>query len=170
MGMNIGKEVAAMRRMSLSELRDKYAEVFGEETQSRHKQYLLRRIAWQLQANAEGGLSERARRRAKELAKGADVRLTAPKKPTPTPAPERTRVGHIDISPDDRLPMPGATITREYKGEMYEVKILPDGFEYDGDVYRTLSAVATAITGTHWNGYHFFRLGKKGTDNGETDD
>ena len=81
MSANIGLEVAAMRRMSLNELREKYAEVFGEATQSRHKQYLLRRIAWQLQANAEGGLSERARQRAKELAKGADVRLTAPSHP-----------------------------------------------------------------------------------------
>ena len=68
MGANIGLDVGAMRKMSLKELRGKYAEVFGEATQSRHKQYLLRRIAWQLQANAEGGLSERAQQRAKELA------------------------------------------------------------------------------------------------------
>ncbi|MFW6106576.1 MAG: DUF2924 domain-containing protein [bacterium] len=170
MGANIGKDVAAMREMSLKELRNKYAEVFGEATQSRHKQYLLRRIAWQLQANAEGGLSERARERAKELAKGADVRLTAPKKPAPPPAPERTRVGRLEIAPDDRLPMPGATISRVYKGREYEVKILPRGLEYDGEIYRSLSAVASAITGTHWNGYNFFKLGKKGGANGGSDD
>ena len=60
--------------------------------------------------------------------------------------------------------MPGAVITRQYKGETFMVRILPDGFEYDGEVYRTLSAVAKTITGTHWNGYHFFRLGKKGSN------
>ncbi len=65
MGMSIAKEVAAMQRMTVAELRAKYAEVFGEETRCRHKDYLLRRIAWRLQANAEGGLSERARRRAR---------------------------------------------------------------------------------------------------------
>ena len=80
MGMNIGKEVAALRRCTAAELRKRYAEVFGEETRSRHKEYLLRRIAWRLQARAEGGLSERARRRAAKLAADSDVRVTAPRK------------------------------------------------------------------------------------------
>lgn len=167
MGMNIGKEVAAMRFMTVVELRGKYAEVTGEKTRCRHKDCLVRRIAWRLQANTEGGISERARRRAAELANGTDVRLTEPKK-IATSAPERTSVGRIHISNDNRLPMPGATITREYKGNTFDVCVMPDGFEYNGDVYRTLTAVATAVTGTHWNGYHFFRLGKKGGGNGET--
>jgi hypothetical protein len=58
--------------------------------------------------------------------------------------------------------MPGAIITRQYKGEIIEVRVLQKGFEFDGEVIRTLSAVAKKITGTHWNGYHFFKLGKKG--------
>ncbi len=165
MSLNIGKEITAMKRMTVAELRRKYAEAFGEETRTRHKDYLLRRIAWRLQANAEGGLSERARKRAGELAQGVDVRLTAPKKKF-TPAPERTRISHLHISQDNRLPMPGAIITREYKGQTIEVHVLPDGFEYEGEIYGTLSAVAKAVTGTHWNGYHFFRLGKKGNGNG----
>jgi len=70
-------------------------------------------------------------------------------------------VASIQISQDDRLPMPGAVITRRYKGETIEVRVLPHGFEHEGEVYRTLSAVAEKITGTHWNGYHFFRLGKR---------
>ena len=60
--------------------------------------------------------------------------------------------------------MPGAVITREYKGDTIEVRVLPHGFEYLGEVYRTLSAVARAVTGTHWNGYHFFGLGRKDAD------
>ena len=164
MNLNIGKEVAAMKRMTVAELRQKYAEVFGEETRSRHRDYLMRRIAWRLQAQAEGGLSERACQRARELAVTSDVRLTAPKRDTMAD-PARTRIAAINLSQDGRLPMPGATITREYKGELIEVHVLPEGFEYAGDIYRSLSAVAKAITGTHWNGYHFFKLGRKGTDN-----
>jgi Protein of unknown function (DUF2924) len=52
-------------------------------------------------------------------------------------------------------------ITRQYKGEMLEVEVLAQGFAYQGDVYKSLSAVAGAITGQHCNGYHFFRLGKE---------
>ena len=164
--MNIGKEVAAMRRMTVADLRGKYAEVFGEPTRCRHKDYLVRRIAWRMQANAEGDLSERARNRAAELAATSDVRLTAPRqKAIASTGP--TKVAAIQLSQDGRLPMPGATVTREYKGRTIEVRVLPDGFDYEGEVYRTLSAVAKKVTGTHWNGYHFFRLGKKGNGNNE---
>jgi hypothetical protein len=62
MALNIGKEVAALKRMTPTELRRKHVEVFGEPTGSGHKEYLVKRIAWRLQANAEGDLSERARR------------------------------------------------------------------------------------------------------------
>jgi len=161
MAMNIGKEVAAMQRMTVAELRGKYAEVFGEETRSRHKGHLIRRIAWRLQANEEGDLSERARRRAAELAADSDVRMTPPP-PKAETARGLRKVSRISISQDDRLPLPGTILSREYKGQTVEVKVLPDGFEYAGEIYRTLSAVAKAVTGTHWNGYHFFRLGRKG--------
>jgi len=160
MAVNIGKEVAAMQRMTVAELRGKYAEVFGEETRSRHKKHLIRRIAWRLQANEEGDLSERARRRAAELAADSDVRLTPPPKTETARGPRKVR--NISISQDDRLPLPGTILTREYKGQTVEAKVLPDGFEYAGEVYRSLSAVARAVTGTHWNGFHFFQLGKKG--------
>ena len=68
MALNVAKEVAAMRGMTVPDLRRKYAEVFGEEARSRHKAFLIKRITWRMQANTEGGLSERARRRAEELA------------------------------------------------------------------------------------------------------
>ena len=86
MTLNVAKEVAAMERMTIDELRDKYAEVFGEATRSRHKQYLIKRIAWRMQANAEGGLSERALQRAMELANDADLRVTAPREAEADPA------------------------------------------------------------------------------------
>ena len=94
-----------------------------------------------------------------ELAADSDVRLTAPRNKA-APAPGQTKVATLHISQDDRLPMPGAILTRRYKGRTIEVRVLPDGFEYEGEVYKSLSAVARAVTGTHWNGYHFFQLGK----------
>jgi hypothetical protein len=58
-----------------------------------------------------------------------------------------------------RLPIPGTILTRPYKGTILQVKVLESGFEYEGIVYRTHSAVANAITGTHCNGFQFFRIG-----------
>ena len=66
MNLNVGKELAALRRMTVGELRARYAEVFGETTNGRHKDWLVKRIVRRLQALAEGDLSERARRRAAE--------------------------------------------------------------------------------------------------------
>ena len=169
MTLNIHKETASLRKMTLTQLREKYADTFGESTRSRHKAFLIRRILWRLQANVEGDLSARARQRAKELAIGADVRLTAPRTQT-IDETGSTQVAALQLSQDTRLPMPGAILTREYKGVMIEVRVLPQGFEYEGEIYRTLSAVAKKVTGNHWNGYHFFRLGKKGNGNGRTED
>src|ERR1035438_3469798 len=72
-------EIEKLRRASLSALREKYREVFGEATECRHRQHLFRRIAWRLQALAEGDLSERARQRAGEIARDADLRIVAPR-------------------------------------------------------------------------------------------
>jgi hypothetical protein len=59
---------------------------------------------------------------------------------------------------DSRLPAPGTVLSRDYRGQRLEVTVLEQGFEYDGVVYRSLSAVARAVTGTHWNGWAFFGL------------
>jgi hypothetical protein len=161
MTLNIDKEVGQMERMTVGELQEKFAEVHGEQPRGRNKQWLIKRIAWRMQAIAEGGLSERALRRAAELANVADLRLTAPRKP-------RTQLAAVAdssrplVALDPRLPMPGTLITRKYKGQTFQVKVLHDGFEFEGEKYKSLSAVAKAITGTHWNGFHFFGLHKKG--------
>lgn len=151
-----------MERMTVGELQIKYADVFGDATQARNKQWLIKRIAWRMQSLAEGDLSERARQRARELANDADLRVTTPRESKPAQdAPERTKTLACSVAEDTRLPLPGTTITRPYKGRVIEVKVLRDGFEYDGEIYKSLSAVAKVITGTHWNGYHFFNIEKK---------
>ena len=160
----LAREVAALQRLTVKQLRQKYAEVFGEVTNGHNKVWLVRRIAWRLQALAEGDLSDRARRRAGELACDADLRMNPPV-PTPVAAAEPEEAPPPRVLPfqaDDRLPPPGTLLTREYKGRTCQVRVLADGFDYDGQVYRSLSAVAKAITGSHCNGYFFFRLGVKG--------
>ena len=163
MDLNVAKEVAAMKRMTVNELRAKYADVFGEPTKARHKEWLERRIAWRMQALAEGDLTERARQRAEELANDADLRTTAPKAPKVAAGPaECTATTALRVAPDRRLPMPGQEIARDYKGQKLIVRVLPHGFELEGEVYKSLSAVAKKITGTHCNGYLFFRLNTQG--------
>lgn len=160
MALSVPNELAALRRMSTDQLRAKFAETFGEEPRSRHKQWLVKRIIWRIQANAEGDLSARARRRAMELANDADLRVSAPRDLAVAD------VGHTATKPfvaAERLPMPGAMLTREYRGRTIRVLVLPKGFEFDGQIYRSLSAVAKAVTGAHWNGYHFFGLQGKGS-------
>ena len=80
--LDIAEELRALEQMTVGELQERYVEVFGEPVRSRHRQYLIRRIAWRLQAHAEGGLSERALQRAGQLANVADVRLTPPRSAT----------------------------------------------------------------------------------------
>ena len=171
MHSELKKELAALTRMSVEELREKHRLVFGEENRSRHRDYLRKRIAWRLQALAEGGLSERAQRRALAIADDADIRIRMPvESPLAPDAPVRTEVHAFRESSesqayydgrDARLPMPGTMITRIYHGRTICVTVMEGGFEYDGGRYRSLSAVAKAVTGTHWNGKVFFGLKKE---------
>ena len=151
-------ELAALKRLSVSQLQARHAELFGEATTARHKTWLIRRLAWRIQALADGDLSERARQRAAELARDADLRLQPPQ---PTTATTLHRDGQRLAgrgSANHRLPPPGTTLTRLYKGQILQVQVLERGFAFNGQVYRSLSAVAKAITGAHYNGYLFFRL------------
>lgn len=163
MTTNVEEELAALAGMSTNELCERYRQLFGQPVRTRHKQYLVRKIAWRIQALAEGDLSERARRRAAELANDADVRLMAPRaaRVRPDGPAGATRVLKAPTGPsaaDPRLPAPGAAIVRQYKGRQVRVVVLPDGFEYEGQKYKTLTAVAKHVTGSHLNGFRFFRL------------
>lgn len=163
----IEREIEQLEHMTTTELAERYAELHGQPTRTRHRAYLIRKIAWRIQANAEGGLSERACRRAAELADDADVRVMPPRVRNTTPmgtgAPTAQRVATVRQDTDPRLPPPGTAITRKYKGRIIRVMVLPEGggFEWDGERYRTLTAVAKVISGTHVNGYRFFNLDKQ---------
>ena len=161
MKINVAKEVAALEAMSVGELRAKYAQVFGEETRVGNKAWLNKRVIWRLQALAEGDLSERARRLAAELAQDADLRLSPPRQKQTTPA-SLQKNGKARALANGCLPLPGTILMRWYKGQTLKVQVLRHGFEYDGQVYKSLSAVAKAITGSHTSGFLFFRLALAG--------
>ncbi len=160
MTLLIGAEVAALRRLNAKELRQRFAELFGQPTHTGNKTWLIRRIAWRLQALAEGDLSERARRRAAELANDADLRIGPPPAPRATAATggrgDRAPVTAVGAERDNRLPPPGTVLTRRYKGQVLQVLVRADGFEFDGRLFPSLSAAAKAITGSHCNGFLFF--------------
>jgi hypothetical protein len=165
MTTSIEQTIAALGRMTAAQLRDKYLEVFGEPSRSGNRDFLFKRIAWRIQANAEGGLSERARRRPEELARDADLRTTLPRPPKAAGGQTVTvRITSAQVSAGDaydRLPVAGTVLTRVYRGRRVEVKVLPDGtFEHEGQPFRSLSAVAKAVTGTQWNGHVFFGRAK----------
>ena len=108
MELNIVHEVATLERMTIGQLRQRFAELFGEATAASNRTWLVKRIAWRLQALAEGDLSERARRRAAELARDADLRLNSPRSQTTTVTPPEPVSVPAPIDP--RLPPPGTIL------------------------------------------------------------
>ena len=167
--MELARDLAVLPNLTVGQLRQRYANVFGEPTKSGNKTWLVKHIAWRLQAMAEGDLSERARQCAAELANDADLRLSPPKmRNLPTANSDAAAlccaaiVEPAQVKTDRRLPLPGGILSRPYKGQQLQVTILQSGFAYQGKVFASLSAVAKAITGSHCNGYLFFRLVAKG--------
>jgi len=161
MNASIDAQITDLQKLSATALRAKYQELFGEVSRSSNRQYLFRRVAWRVQALANGGLSERARQRAREIANEADLRTHPHKSFAQLEDVPR------DSGRDHRLPPVGATLRRTFKGQAIEVKVLEQGFEYQGSQHRSLSAIACAATGTRWNGFLFFGLtGGRGRNGG----
>jgi len=159
MNVELNQHIDELRHLTTTQLQLKYRELFGQPSHSNHKDYLFRRVAWRLQAVAEGGLSERAREHAREIATDADLRLCAPKRPIETqPA---VRIADASRQLDPRVPPPGTQLIKRYKDETLTVTVLEDGYQYGERVYRSLSAIARQVTGTQWNGYVFFGLRKR---------
>lgn len=159
---DVERQIDALVKMTTGGLVEMYETRCKRPCKTRHRAYLIRKIAWRIQADAEGDLSERALKRAAELADDAEVRTTAPKgyvSPPQRGEPRTTtRIVNTAPEPDPRLPAVGSAIVRPYKGKTLRVMVLDDGFEFDGVRYKTLSAVAKHITGGHVNGFRFFNL------------
>ena len=152
----VRNEIENLRKERTKALKARYRELFGEESHSSNHAHLFRRIAWRLQALAEGDLSERARQKAVELAVDVDIRLRAPRQFWG----ELAQTGQTP-SRDSRLPPAGTVLMRDFQGRSIRAKILADGFEYQGRRYESLSSIALKVTGTRWNGFTFFGLTKE---------
>ena len=146
---SIAKEIESLRRMKVPDLVARYREVWGKEPRCKNREHLWKRIAWKIQEQRFGGLSKIAKQRLEELIAEIDL---------PLPERRRTVAGTLKRSQKPGDPQVGTTLVREWKGQEIRVQVTENGYEYEGVVYRSLSAVAKAITGSHWNGKLFFGL------------
>jgi hypothetical protein len=122
------------------DLRKRYRELFRTEPPKTFGPDLLRRsIAHRIQEKAYGGLSNPTRRLLDQLVKAAMA------KPN----------GRLELP---RRIKPGSDLVRTWKGKTYRVVVMANGFAYDGKTFAGLSEIASAITGTRWNGPRFFGL------------
>ena len=145
------RQIAALTSKTVGALADQYEKLAGEPTRSRNKQYLVRRVAFLLQEQAHGGLSDAAQVKISELGENvpaewrARLREKAPAQPS-----------------DPRLPAPGTVLTRVYARKSHAVTILESGFEYNGETFKTLTEVTREITGKKRSGFVFFGLDTEG--------
>jgi hypothetical protein len=133
--------LAALRTDSIVDLKQQWRELFGTEPQPYNRKYLESRLAYRIQELAYGGLKPETVARLEALGEQLDG-------------------GNIvlrRIRAQDR-PIAGTRLLREYQGVEHTVTVTRDGYEYLGRPYRSLSAIARAITGTRWNGWIFFGL------------
>lgn len=148
--MAMPEEVEVLRKLGVPELLARYREVFAKEPRSRNHAFLWKRIAWKLEEQRLGGLSQVARDRLEGLIQQIEVPPEGDggrgvlRRPRPVPPPRDLAVG--------------LTLTRVWHGQAVHATVVKSGFEFDGKVHRSLSAVAKAITGAHWNGRLFFGL------------
>jgi hypothetical protein len=136
--ISIIRQVLELEHKSLAELRAIYNTLHTTPcTLNAHKDQLRPKIAYRLQELALGGLNESTKAKLESLTKGG-IKVITNKK-------------HSDL-------LPGTKLCREYNESMHQVEILKDGFEYNGQKWKSLSAIATKITGSKWNGPRFFGL------------
>lgn len=134
--------LAALKRMSVKELKAEWEALFAAPAPNNSRGYLELRLAWRIQELSLGGLSRETRKVLDLLADEID--------------------GKSDrkaIIADPRNPVIGTRLVREWDGVEHTVTVTRDGFEWQGRRFKSLSAAARAISGSNWNGYRFFGLG-----------
>lgn len=153
-------QIMVLKGMSTKELQKRYEDLFdGKKASSNNKIYLWRRIACRIQELEYGGISEEAQGRIKQIVEECDpINNKALRSPRNSKEKVQALKDKHSTLRDKRLPIPGTIVNKEYKGNHIQVEVLENGFEYKGNKYKSLSAIAKEITGAHWNGYAFFNL------------
>ena len=147
--MEIAQEIEKLRGMEVPELIERYREVFTKEPRIKHREWLWKRISWRIQEMKFGGLSRVAKAKLEELISEIDL---------PQSESQRTVSGALKRLPKPGDPPVGTVLTRTWHGKEIQVRVVEGGYECEGVVHKTLTAAATAITGSHWNGRLFFGL------------
>ncbi len=158
MSNSILHEIRRIQQLSVNELQVEWARLYdGEACRSRNRPYLVQRLCWRLQERRLGGLNDAAKRRLEQLGQAEFQRARTPNvgldvaAPAPVETSRRVR--------DPRMPVVGSVITKMYKGRELRIVVREGGFEFEGSVFASLSALAREITGsTHINGKLFFGL------------
>jgi len=148
--MTLSEEIASLNSLTTSQLQNKYLEVYGFPTRNRNAATLRKRIAYRLKDKAVGGMSGRLAR----MLYQAEQEDPGPYRETKALSSE----GIIEYTSDPRLPPIGGYLVKEHGGKRYKAKVLPNGFEFEGKYYKSLSGVAKGITGTKWNPAVFWGL------------
>ena len=133
--------LAALKAMSVKELKAEWQVLFNAPAPNNSRTFLESRLAYRIQELTYGGPDKQTRRLLDMLADEVEGTLT--------------RKAQIA---DPRNPVVGTKLIREWDGVAHTVTVLKEGFDWGGQRYKSLSAVARAITGTRWNGYRFFGL------------
>ncbi len=139
---SIPARLAELKLASTPELKSQWRELFESEPPPFNRRFLESRLAYRVQELAYGGLKPATVRRLEKLGEDLD-------------GGDRKRSG---IRADRDRPIIGTRLVREWQGVEHVVTVTADGFEWQGRPYRSLSAIARAITGTRWNGWVFFGL------------
>jgi hypothetical protein len=133
--------LAALKMLPIPQLKQQWRDLFESEPPPYNRQFLEHRLAYRIQELAYGGLKPETVKRLRALAEELDGG-----------DPANRRRHHQD------KPMAGTRLIREWQGVEHCVTVLDVGFEHQGRAYKSLSALARAITGTRWNGWTFFGL------------
>ncbi len=148
----IPEQLRALQTLAPAELANRYTELFGKPPRVRNKAFLRRQIGWKLQEREFGGLSERAKQRLDELVAHIDMPLLR------DPAPPRP---HATQRREPTAPLVGTQLVRRWRDQDIVVEVRDNGYEWQGTLYTSLSAIAKAITGATWSGALFFGLRKR---------
>jgi hypothetical protein len=167
--IDVRGELRRLGTLSVKQLQAELQQLTGEPPRSNNRVFLTKQICHQIQLNAYGGLSERGLARALELGSVAVARVRptrsvhdAYKGAYEGAALEPPSPAQKEATKPDPLQV-GALLTREYRGRTLAVRVLEHGFGFEGQVYSSLTAIATKVTGSHWNGKLFFGVTKRET-------
>jgi len=149
----LDEELAALRELDRDSLIAKYRELRGREPRQTNRAWVLRRLMWAAQERRLGGLSSTARARLDELIGQIDLKVDAPV----------VAKGAVARAEKPAGPTVGTVLVREWRGRQVQVRVIDDGFECEGAIHKSLSAVAKAVTGAQWNGKLFFGITKRKT-------